>query len=143
MAVQSAARAAYGRGEIAEEQVRWADAAAHFASAARLAPDYDRLNKAQQFHWRAGQNNEAARWAEELIDLAKTEIGKDQPQTATALNHLGTIYKDMARYDEAEPLYRQAVDILRTKLGPDHPTTKTVVANYAALLAQRDGSASD
>ncbi|MCH8168830.1 MAG: DUF4062 domain-containing protein, partial [Proteobacteria bacterium] len=30
MAVQSAARAAYGRGEIAEEQVRWADAAEHY-----------------------------------------------------------------------------------------------------------------
>ncbi len=40
MAVQSAARAAYGRGEIAEEQVRWANAAAHYARAAGLEPSY-------------------------------------------------------------------------------------------------------
>ena len=33
-AVQSAARAAYGRGKIAEEQIRWADAAEHYARAA-------------------------------------------------------------------------------------------------------------
>ncbi len=53
-AVQSAARAAYGRGEIAEEQVRWADAAEHYARAAGLDPTYDTLLKARLFTWRAG-----------------------------------------------------------------------------------------
>jgi len=89
--VERTAAAAFQRGKIAEEQVRWADAAEHYAKAARLAPDYGRLNKAQQFYLRAGQLHEAARWAEELVDLAKTEIGEDQPKTATALNNLGTI----------------------------------------------------
>ena len=38
MEVAEAARAAFGRGEIAEEEVRWNDAADHYARAARLDP---------------------------------------------------------------------------------------------------------
>ncbi len=48
-AVQSTARAAYGRGEIAEEQIRWANAAEHYARAAGLDPTYDALRKARKF----------------------------------------------------------------------------------------------
>jgi len=71
MAVQSAARAAYGRGEIAEEQVRWADAAAHFGRAAKLEPTYDTLRKARVFAWRAGEHTRAAGFGEDLIRIAR------------------------------------------------------------------------
>ena len=53
-AVQSAARAAYGRGEIAKEQIRWADAAAHYARAAGLDPTYDALLRLGSSHGAPG-----------------------------------------------------------------------------------------
>ena len=43
LAVQETARAAFGRGEIAEEQVRWADAATHYTRAADLDPTFDHI----------------------------------------------------------------------------------------------------
>ena len=46
--IERAADAAYQRGLIAEDEVRWGDAADHFARAARLAPDFDRLFKARE-----------------------------------------------------------------------------------------------
>lgn len=45
-AVKRAAEASYGRGLIAEEEVRWPDAADHYARAARLDPTYLTLGKA-------------------------------------------------------------------------------------------------
>lgn len=47
--VEEAARAAFGRGEIAEAEVRWADAAAHFARAAKLHETFASLFKAREF----------------------------------------------------------------------------------------------
>jgi len=41
--VQQAARAALGRGEVAEAELRWHDAAEHYVRAARLDPSYDTL----------------------------------------------------------------------------------------------------
>jgi|GEM_PF-6597614 len=43
--IKKAAKAAYARGEIAKEQIRWKDAATHFAEAARLDADTTRQNR--------------------------------------------------------------------------------------------------
>src|SRR6056297_1525790 len=43
LAVQETARAAYGRGEVAEAEVRWGDAYRHYANAARLDPSFGNL----------------------------------------------------------------------------------------------------
>src|SRR6056297_3434899 len=52
LAVQETARAAYGRGEVAEAEVRWADAAKAYQRAARYDSCYRTLSKAHEFtHW--------------------------------------------------------------------------------------------
>jgi tetratricopeptide (TPR) repeat protein len=110
-AVRRAADAAFGRGLIAEEQVRWRDAADHYAKAARLNPSYDTLIKAGTFHARAGQHGAAIAADEALLALSRAEFGPDSPKTAIAMNNLAESYRAMGRYAEAEPLYRQAIDI--------------------------------
>jgi tetratricopeptide (TPR) repeat protein len=134
MEVQQAAHAAFGRGEIAEAEVRWNDAADHYARAARLDPGYDALNKAQQLHWRAGRYAEAIRHAEQLVELARDQFAKVDAKTATALNNLATGYEATGRYDEADPLYREALEIRRKTLGTAHPAYATGLANLAGLL---------
>jgi tetratricopeptide (TPR) repeat protein len=57
---EQGAEAAYQRGLIAKTDIRWADAAAYFAEAVALAPNYDRLFKASEFTWRAGDYETAA-----------------------------------------------------------------------------------
>jgi tetratricopeptide (TPR) repeat protein len=54
MAGQSAARAAFARGEIAEAEVRWAAAAAHYARSVGLEPSLAALRKAGDYAERAG-----------------------------------------------------------------------------------------
>src|SRR5262245_7083224 len=41
----------------------------------------------------------------------------------TALNNLGLIYFETARYSQAEPLFRRAIPILEKVKGKDHPVT--------------------
>ncbi len=59
--VTLAAQAAFLRGQIAESEIRWADAARYYAEAARLNPSFDHLKKAHEFAWRMGDYPAALR----------------------------------------------------------------------------------
>ena len=132
--VKRTARAAYGRGQIAEEQVRWLDAADHYAKAARLDPTYDTLNKAGHFFFRAGRYPEALRTGQDLLALSKRDHGDTAPETATALNDLAFWHQNLGQYDQAEPLYRQAIEIDKVTIGETHPHYAIRLNNLALLL---------
>jgi tetratricopeptide (TPR) repeat protein len=138
MEVEKTATAYFRRGQIAEEQVRWPDAARHFARAADLAPNYNRLDKAGEFLWRTGRSGEAIRYEKDFLALAEREHGLESAETARALNNLAASYQAMGRYDEAEPLYRQAIEITGEALGTDHPDYAIRLNNLALLLSQTD-----
>jgi tetratricopeptide (TPR) repeat protein len=133
-AVRRAADAAFGRGLIAEEQVRWPDAATHYESAARLNPTYDTLVKAGMFLSRAGRQEEALAVERKLVALSRSTHGPQAPETATALNNLAETLRALGRYDQAEPLYREALEISRAMLGDRHPDVATMLNNLAGLL---------
>ena len=65
-AIARAASAAFERGKLAAGEVRWADAAGHYGTAARLAPSYAHLFAAREMAWRSGDYPAALRWGEDL-----------------------------------------------------------------------------
>jgi tetratricopeptide (TPR) repeat protein len=132
--IERAAQAAYLRGEIAEEDIRWADAAAHYTRAANLAPTYDRLKKAREFIWRAGDAAGAVASGEALIATAIAEFEDGSEEHATALNEHALTLRTMGRYEEAELLYRQAIEIDKATIGEAHPDYAMRLHNLAALL---------
>ncbi|MEM7269276.1 MAG: tetratricopeptide repeat protein [Pseudomonadota bacterium] len=132
--IERAAKAAYLLGEIAEEDIRWADSAAHYTRAANLAPTYDRLKKAREFIWRAGDYAGAVASGEALIATAITEFGDGSEKHASALNEHALTLNNMGRYEEAEPLYRQAIEIDKATIGEGHPDYATHLNNLAGLL---------
>ena len=132
--IERAAQAAYLRGEIAEEDIRWADAAAHYTRAANLAPTYDRLKKAREFIWRAGDAAGAVASGEALIATAIAEFEDGSEEHATALNEHALTLRTMGRYEEAELLYRQAIEIDKATIGEAHPDFAMRLHNLAALL---------
>ena len=111
-AVQSVACAAFGRGEIAEQEIRWHDALRHFETAARLEGNKDHL---------AG-----------LVRLLRL-LGRTAPNTATCLNKLVALYRPQGRYDAAITALEAAVFISRAVLGPEHPTTEKDIASLAGV----------
>lgn len=131
-AVAESARAAYGRGEVAEAQIRWRDAATHYTRAARIAPDFDSLSKAQDFTARAGDYTAAQRLSAELLDLARAE-GRPE-QIAHALNTNALRLDELGDAEEAEALYREALEIARATIGMGHPSYATHLNNLAGVV---------
>lgn len=133
---EAAARASFVLGEIAEGEVRWSDAAEHYARAARLAPDFDRLRKAREFAWRAGQYEQAAQFGRDLVALARE--GEDQRQLSVALNGHGLTLRAQGKLSEAETLYREALEIDAATVGVRHPDYAAQLNNLALLLQAQD-----
>ncbi|WP_454282317.1 tetratricopeptide repeat protein [Roseovarius sp. MBR-79] len=132
LAVQDAARAAGGRGEVAEAELRWLDAAQHYAKAARLVPEFDNIFKAREYAWRAGQLDTAHRHGADLLALARNE--GTQEQIATALNEHALTLDAQGRYAEAEALYREALEIDRATIGEGYPYDAILLNNLAGVV---------
>ena len=68
-----------------------------------------------------GKLAQAAREYEQAVDLARRHFGPEEEVTATLMNNLASLYVDLGRYAEAEPLYRRSLEIREKQLGRDHP----------------------
>ncbi|NOS90117.1 MAG: tetratricopeptide repeat protein [Methylococcaceae bacterium] len=70
---------------------------------------------------------------QQALDIYKSVLGDNHPDTATSLNNLAALYKTQGDYAQALPLYQQALDIRKTVLGDKHPDTASSLNNLAAL----------
>src|SRR5215831_2979151 len=129
------ARAIFEAGKLAEERIDWRAAYAHYARAARLQPsNWQYVQRAGSLARWMGDYTAAATFNEETLSLVTSVFGPDDPKTAQALNNLALTYQSLARYMEAEPLYRRAIEIGEKVLGKDHPNVATGYNNLARLL---------
>jgi len=83
-----------------------------------------------------GACSAAASYNEAVIDAIEVEFGKSHREMAIALNNLAITYRSLARFEEAEPLYRKALTIMTSTLGAEHPNTQTVLDNLNYPLEQ-------
>ena len=67
------------------------------------------------------------------IKFDGAKLGDDHPDTLESMNDLAILYKEQARYDEAEPLLIQALEGRRIKLGDTHPHTLESISNLIEL----------
>ncbi len=72
--------------------------------------------------------------AERGVLQAEQELGANDPAIAALLDQQAILFLDIARYGEAEPLFRRALAIDEASYGPDHPTVATDLNNLAQLL---------
>jgi tetratricopeptide (TPR) repeat protein len=129
------ARAIFEAGKLAEERIDWRAASAHYARAARLQPsNWQYAQRAGKLARLMGDYTGAASFDEATLNLVTSAFGPDTHETATALNELALTYQSLARYMEAEPLYRRAIEIGEKLLGKDHPQVATHYNNLAGLL---------
>ncbi len=133
-AIKIAAEAAYLRGEIAEQEIRWHDAAEHYARAARLDPTYASLVKASEYLWRAGKYPESIRFGEDLVAVSKREFGEEDERTASAINNFALFVRAQGRFAEAEEYFRQVLEIDRATIGEGHPAHATHLNNLAGVV---------
>ena len=68
-------------------------------------------------------------------------LGTNHPDYAIVVNNLASLYEDMNRFSEAEPLYLEALKIMKNVYGADHQSYAIVVANLAELYRKADNFA--
>ncbi len=84
-----------------------------------------------------GCYDHAAHRGEAAIDKAVRDAGESDLLAATLRNELGITYKHLARFDEAEDLYRESLASLQGTLGADHSEVAAVLHNLAGLAHAR------
>ncbi|MCX5674853.1 MAG: tetratricopeptide repeat protein, partial [Planctomycetota bacterium] len=72
-----------------------------------------------------------------LVALAHLALDRSANEGAWLANEVGVRLYNLARYPEAEPLYRRAWEAREGVLGPEHPSTLTTVNNLAELLRSK------
>ena len=127
--------ASYALGQIAETEIRWHDAAAHYAQAARLNPGFDALRKASRFAERSGDYATAATHSAALLALATSQ--GDAVRLSQALNEHAINLRALGQFEAAEALYRQALEIDAKTTGTAHPAYATHLNNLAGVVQAR------
>jgi tetratricopeptide (TPR) repeat protein len=72
--------------------------------------------------------------AEKGVQHAVQGLGGEDPAIAELLDKQAIILVDLARYEEAEPLFRRALAIDEASNGPNHPKVAIKLNNLAQLL---------
>ena len=72
--------------------------------------------------------------AEKGVQEAAKALGKNDPAIAGLLDRQATLLQEIARYEEAEPLFRRALAIDEASYGKDHPDVARDLNNLAWLL---------
>jgi tetratricopeptide (TPR) repeat protein len=72
--------------------------------------------------------------AERGVQEAEKELGANDPAVAGLLNRQAILLQVIARYEDAEPLYRRALAIDEASYGNDHPDVAGDLNNLAQLL---------
>ena len=133
LAVKRSARAAYARGEIAHQDVRWSDAAKHFARAAHLDPCFETLIMAQRLADAMGDYNSAFSFGLESAKAAVSQYGDSSEEYAISLNNLGGLYQTHGQYEDAKSFHETALNIYKALFGENHILTSAVINNLGSI----------
>ncbi len=133
LAVKRSARAAFARGEIAEQEVRWYDAAEHYTRAAQLDPCYDNLIMAVRLSTDIGNYDSALSLGEEAKKAAIKDHGQESRQHATSLNNLASVYHSKKQYKKAKILYKESLKLRQDTLEKKHPDIANSLSNLGVV----------
>ncbi|MCJ1277133.1 hypothetical protein MMC21_004943 [Puttea exsequens] len=78
-----------------------------------------------------GLTRDALQLTERVVELRKSNLGENHPDTLTSMHNLAIRYSEAGRRAEALQLTEQVVEFSKSKLGEDHPDTLASMHNLA------------
>ncbi|MEM7241965.1 MAG: tetratricopeptide repeat protein [Pseudomonadota bacterium] len=126
-------------GFIAEQEIRWHDAAEHYQLAARLNPCFRYLRQSWDLYWKLGDTKSGIVEADKLLDAAKAEFGKKSTQYGAALSCKAFSIKEAGDLEGSQLFFEEALGIARETIGEGHPEY-AISLNNLALLYREQGA---
>ncbi|MCG3126976.1 MAG: Serine/threonine-protein kinase PknD [Phycisphaerae bacterium] len=74
---------------------------------------------------------------EETLAARTRILGEEHPGTLDVMNNLGTVYKALGMFDDADRLALKDIEISSRRLGEKHPDTIASIANMGSYLRAR------
>tara|TARA_R110002124_G_scaffold105416_4_gene256231 strand:- start:184 stop:1752 length:1569 start_codon:yes stop_codon:yes gene_type:complete len=127
-ALERAAKAAFGKGIIAEERVDWPAAAKNFQRSVSLFQAEPNLHKASVYLWRSGLYGASIQVGNQLLAKIEERTGRMSAEFASAMNNIAGQFYELGEVDEAIEKFDESINIQRS-LGLDH------TAEFACSLA--------
>ena len=93
----------------------------------------DLFARAGSYLLERGRYAEAERFLIQACAAGEQQREGNDPQTASALDRLATLYWRQEKYQQAEPLFQRALAISERCLGPTHADTSQYMNNLALL----------
>ncbi|KAI1615467.1 hypothetical protein EDD37DRAFT_498255 [Exophiala viscosa] len=82
-----------------------------------------------------GWTKDALPLTEEVVELHKSKLGEDHPETLMSMHNLAIWYSEAGRRAEALQLTEEVLELHKSKRGPDHPET-LASEKFLAYLCQ-------
>ncbi|KAH8799506.1 hypothetical protein DL96DRAFT_1780444 [Flagelloscypha sp. PMI_526] len=102
----------------------------------RGSKDLDTLNCMGELalaHWSLGENHNALKLTQEVLDLRKQALGNEHPDTLTTMSNLALVYWDLGQYQDALRLNEKVLELSKRVLGNEHPGTLRTMNNLALV----------
>ena len=77
----------------------------------------------------------AAKPTQRALDLRRSELGDEHPETLSSMTRLGWLYYSQGELQKVEPLFRKSLEGRRKALGNDHRDTLGSINNMGSLLS--------
>ncbi|KAJ5184564.1 hypothetical protein N7472_009404 [Penicillium cf. griseofulvum] len=87
--------------------------------------------------WRTTDDGLESAPVKQMMEMNKTKLGEDHPDTLSSMANLASTYTNQGRWEEAEQLQVQVMETNKTKLGEDHPYTLSSMANLASTYTNQ------
>ncbi len=127
---------AYARGIIAEQEVRWKDAAECFARSAQFYPCFPTLSMAGKFAHATGNYHSALSFSIDSQKITLEKHGEKSRQYGTAMNNLGAAYNAQGNSKKAEEFFDKALIIRKNVMGKTHGDTGQTLNNLGTLYQE-------
>ncbi len=88
-------------------------------------------------HKARGQLKEADGLIRRALKLAREQLGRRHPTTASCCDQLAGVHYMSAQYETAEELYRETLEITEAAFGPDHAATAACLNNLGTVVDAR------
>lgn len=124
-----AAEAAFTRGQIAEQEFRWQDAAAQYARAADLDPSFEYLRKAHELAWMVADHGTMVSAGKQMLAVARDSGNVED--TAEALNAYGLGLQLSGDVADSKAIFEEGLTLAKENLGEAHYLYPSFLNNLA------------
>jgi len=70
---------------------------------------------------------------EKAVELLEARLGREHPDTATAIGRLAMVHHMKGDVEEAKAAYRETIELIETAMGPDHIKLVDHLSNLGVL----------